>query len=278
MNKSDYSVLINVRNGDKYLMRAIEQINKQTIKPSKVIIFDNYSSDNTNNLITKIIKSNPDLYVSRRSQSSLSLYRARNYALQLSNTKYVCFLDIDDLWDQKKAEKQIKLLNKNNSAIACISEYKKVFENEFNIFTYSENVCNVDHILERNFYRFITKYNIHFSSIMFNRSNLIKKLGVSPFNKNLTILGDIELFIKLFGKNNIIILRENMSSYIFHNTNTGLLNYHKITIESFIVAFELICKLRLARAFYIIFIYNLKYFLFLLSSFKKNLKSLYFIK
>ena len=35
MNKSDYSVLINVRNGDKYLLRAIEQINKQTIKPLK---------------------------------------------------------------------------------------------------------------------------------------------------------------------------------------------------------------------------------------------------
>ena len=56
MKKSDYSVLINVRNGDKYLLRAIEQINKQTIKPFKVIIFDNYSSDNTNNLITKIIR------------------------------------------------------------------------------------------------------------------------------------------------------------------------------------------------------------------------------
>ena len=193
-------------------------------------------------------------------------------ALHLSNSKYICFLDIDDLWDQKKAEKQIKLLDKNDSAIACISEYKKVFENEFNIFTYSENVCNVDHILENNFYRFITKYDVHFSSIMFNRSNLIKKLGVSPFNKNLTILGDIDLFIKLFGKKYIIILRENMSSYIFHNTNTGLLNYHKITIESFIVALGLVRNLRLVRAFYIIFIYNFKYFLFLLSSIKKNIK------
>ncbi len=272
MNKIKYSVLINVRNGEKYLLRAIDQINKQTIKPFKIIIFDNNSSDNTNNLIQQIIISNTDLYISKRSKTSLSLYKARNLALKLSNSKYICFLDVDDLWDINKAEKQISLMEKNDSAIACITEYKKVFEKEFNSFTFPEDICNVDHVFENNFYLFITKYNIHFSSIMFNRSNLIKNLGINPFNKNLTILGDIDLFIKLFGKNKILILRENMSSYIFHNTNTGLLNYHKITLESFIVAFGLICDFRIFRALYIIITYNFKYFIFLLSCIKKKLK------
>ena len=48
------------------------------------------------------------------------------------------------------------------------------------------------------------KYNIHFSSIMFDRDNLLGNIGKNPFNSKLTILGDLDFFIKIFGLGNIL--------------------------------------------------------------------------
>ena len=55
---------------------------------------------------------------------------------------------------------------------------------------------------------------------MFNRVNLLKTLGENPFNSKLTILGDLDFFIKVFGLRKVLILKENLSSYIFHKNNT----------------------------------------------------------
>ena len=269
---TNYTVIINVRNGEKYLIRAIDQISQQTIRPSKVIIFNNASHDNTSKLIKKIISKNPKLYIYKRSQKILTLYKARNLALNFAKTKYVCFLDVDDLWNKKKSEKQLVLLTQNKNAIACLTQYKKVLEHRFNHFEFPNSVCDIDHAIESNFYSFIKKYNIHFSSIMFNRINLLNTLGKNPFNPRLTILGDIDLFLRIFGLRKVILLKENMSSYIFHDSNTGYINYYRITFESLIVAFKLLSKAKILKAAYIIYTYNIKYFTFIISKLKSNNK------
>ena len=268
--KNNYTVIINVRNGEKYLLRAIEQIEKQTVQPVKIVIFDNASIDKTSSIIRKLVIGNPKIYISKKSKKSLTLYKARNLAIKFVKSKYICFLDVDDLWDHKKAEKQLEIFKINKGAIACLTEFEKVFEYKFNLFKRTNKVCSIDHANASNFYYFIKKYNIHFSSIMFDRVNLLENLGENPFNSKLTILGDLDFFIKVFGLGKVILLKENMTSYIFHDNNTGYKNYYRITFESLILAIEQFSKIRILRALYILYIYNLKYIIFLISKLKLN--------
>ena len=111
MNNS-YTVIINVRDGEKYLFRAIKQIEKQTIKPDQIVIFDNASIDKTPRLIRKLVIRNSKFYISSKSIKPITLYKARNLAIKLVKTKYVCFLDVDDLWDKKKLKLQIHPLSR----------------------------------------------------------------------------------------------------------------------------------------------------------------------
>ena len=52
----EYSVIINVKNGQKYLCRTIDQILNQTLLPKKIIIFNNASIDNTSKLANELKK------------------------------------------------------------------------------------------------------------------------------------------------------------------------------------------------------------------------------
>ena len=261
----EYSVIINVKNGQNYLSRAVDQILKQTLLPKKIIIFNNASIDNTDKLANELKKKYSDLILIKDSKKPLTLYAARNKALSFAITKYVCFLDVDDIWQKLKSQTQINLFAQNPDAIICISNYKKVFEYEFDKFEYSEEIINLEYAFSKNFFRFIKEYEIHFSSIMFDREKLISILGAEPFNPRLTILGDIEIFIKLFALNKLILSKQNLTCYVYHQTNTGYKNYHRITLESIFIAIDLLLKLKIIRAFYIVYLYNYKYLLFLIS-------------
>ena len=107
---------------------------------------------------------------------------------------------------------------------------------------------------------------------MFDREKLISILGVEPFNPRLTILGDIEIFIKLFGLNKLILSKQNLTCYVHHQSNTGYKNYHKITLESTYIAIDLLLRFKIIRAFYIVYLYNYKYLLFLISKISLSIK------
>ena len=90
MNNS-FTVIINIRNGAKFLLRAIEQIEKQTVQPDKIIIFDNASEDKTPKIIRELVTKNSKLYISSKSKNPLTLYKARNLAIKFVETKILFF-------------------------------------------------------------------------------------------------------------------------------------------------------------------------------------------
>ena len=141
---NSYTVIINVRDVKSIYFGAIKQIEKQTIKPDQIVIFDNASIDKTPRLIRKLVIRNSKFYISSKSIKPITLYKARNLAIKLVKTKYVCFLDVDDLWNENKSEKQLEILKRNKDAIACLTEFEKVFEYKFNCFKYSNELCKIE--------------------------------------------------------------------------------------------------------------------------------------
>ena len=97
-------------NSEKYLRETLDSIVKQTYKDWELIIINDGSSDSTEAIIYEYIKQGyPIAYHYQRNKG---LAFSRNKALELSQGKYVAFIDHDDLWLPDKLEKQASILEK----------------------------------------------------------------------------------------------------------------------------------------------------------------------
>ena len=91
------SVIVNCHNGEKYLSKCIISILNQKYENLEIIFYDNFSNDRSKEIISsfedKRIK-----YI--YSNNKLSLYQARNKALEHVLGELIAFLDVDDWWDK----------------------------------------------------------------------------------------------------------------------------------------------------------------------------------
>ena len=113
------SIIMNCYNGEKFLEKSLKSIINQTYKKWELIFWDNNSNDNSKRVFKKFTDKRFKYYNSKK---VLNLYHARNSAIKHAKGKYICFLDVDDLWVKKKLESQIKFFSKN-------SDYKILYSN-----------------------------------------------------------------------------------------------------------------------------------------------------
>ena len=88
------SVIINCYNGEKFLEKAINSIYAQTFSDWEIIFFDNKSSDRSASIAKKFDRKLKYYCATKH----ISLGEARNEAILLCSGKWVCFLDVDDVF------------------------------------------------------------------------------------------------------------------------------------------------------------------------------------
>ena len=103
------SVVIPVHNSSKYIIECLNSVINQTYKNLEIIVIDDKSTDNSVELI-KSIKDKRIKLLELKTNSGAAV--ARNKGIEASTGEYICFLDSDDYWYQKKIEKQLKFIKK----------------------------------------------------------------------------------------------------------------------------------------------------------------------
>jgi glycosyltransferase involved in cell wall biosynthesis len=88
------TVVIATRNRAQLLGPCIESVANQTLTPGKVIVVDDGSDDDTQAVVTKNYRNLEIEYVRT---GRVGIAAARNRATALTETKYVCVMDDDDL-------------------------------------------------------------------------------------------------------------------------------------------------------------------------------------
>jgi len=111
------SVIVNCHNGEKYLKKTIKSILNQSYKNFEIIFFDNFSSDNTRNIIFSFQDRRIRYF---RSNKKLTLYQARNKALKKTKGSIIAFLDTDDWWSKNYlSSREKEFINKDNDFFYC---------------------------------------------------------------------------------------------------------------------------------------------------------------
>jgi glycosyltransferase involved in cell wall biosynthesis len=102
---STVSVVVPVRDGERYLREALESALGQTRPPDQVVVVDDGSSDGS----AAIAEALPGVELLRRPAAGPSA--ARNAGLRAATGELVAFLDADDVADPRRLERQVAVLD-----------------------------------------------------------------------------------------------------------------------------------------------------------------------
>lgn len=118
------SIIMPSWNTAKWIAESIQSIINQTYTNWELIIVDDCSSDNTDEVVESF-HDNRIRYLKNEKNSGAAL--TRNRAIREANGEWIAFLDSDDLWKPEKLENQIKFMVDNDYTFSY-HEYEKIDE------------------------------------------------------------------------------------------------------------------------------------------------------
>lgn len=121
------SIIMPTYNCGKYIERTINSIINQTYINWELIIVDDCSKDNTQEVLAKYKKDERINYIRLKKNSGAAI--ARTEAIKKAKGNYIAFLDSDDIWYPEKLAKQLKFMKINNYNFTCTA-YEQIDEND----------------------------------------------------------------------------------------------------------------------------------------------------
>lgn len=118
------SIITPLYNSEKYIANTIISVLNQTYKNWELLVVDDFSSDNSSNIVLEFMKNDSRIKLFRN-QKNLGAAISRNIAIKNANGTYISFLDSDDEWHPKKLEKQIKFMTENNILFSYTNYFEK---------------------------------------------------------------------------------------------------------------------------------------------------------
>ncbi len=158
------SVIIPTFNRARYISKSIDSVLNQTYKNFEVIVVDDGSTDNTENVIKKY--GNQVQYCYKKNGGVAS---ARNLGIKSAKGTYIAFLDSDDFWEKDKLRLQMELAGSEPDVGLVYSDIY-IFNEHGIIETKKERVKN------------------------FHRGYVFKELFVKPFIPTCSVIAKKECF------------------------------------------------------------------------------------
>ncbi len=125
MEKELVSIIMPSYNTGKFIEETINSVISQTYSNWELIIVDDCSTDNTDEILKNI---NDDRIIYLKNEKNSGAAVSRNKALREAKGRWMAFLDSDDLWVPQKLEKQIKFM-KGNGYYFTYTNYSEIDEN-----------------------------------------------------------------------------------------------------------------------------------------------------
>lgn len=124
MNKKDISIIVPIYNAEKYLNKCIDSIINQSKKELEIILINDGSTDNSENIIKKY----DDKRIKYFKNKNQGIGKTRNFGIEKVTGKYIMFLDSDDFLELNACEKMFEKAEKDKLDIV-ICDYYRYFDN-----------------------------------------------------------------------------------------------------------------------------------------------------
>jgi len=182
------SVVIPTYNRAHLISRAIKSVLNQTYQNFEIIVVDDGSTDNTEEVINSF--NNPCIRYIRHEQNKGGS-AARNTGIKFAKGEYVAFQDSDDEWLPEKLEKQMNVFENAPPEVGVVYTGFWRIENDKKIYIPQSWVSKKD----GNIHQELLKGNYITTQSMVVKKECFKKAGV--FDEELPRLQDWELVLRL---------------------------------------------------------------------------------
>ena len=214
------SIITPSYNSANFIGATIESVLNQTYKNFEMIIVDDLSTDNTEQIVKKYLKNDKRIkFFSLPKKGGAS--EARNKAISEAKGKYIAFLDSDDIWKKEKLENQISFMENNNIDFSY-TDYEYIDEQGKNIGKI--RVCPK----KISYFRMLLGDSIGCLTVVYNAEK-VGKIAIPKLKKR----NDYALWCKALKKvkkgyklNEILASYRKVSSSISSGSKVGLLKFH----------------------------------------------------
>lgn len=137
------SVIVPIHNNGKYLEnKCLRSLKRQSIFDDMEIIFvnDGSTDEETTNIVTRLIRRNPDIKYYEFEQASGSASTPRNKGVELATTKFITFLDPDNEATGDGFTKLFEAIENDETLDMVVGNMVKEDQNEKSIFNYYKTV------------------------------------------------------------------------------------------------------------------------------------------
>jgi glycosyltransferase involved in cell wall biosynthesis len=213
------SVIIPSYNRANYIADTIKSVQDQTYENWEVIILDDGSDDNTEEIVEQISDSRVHFIKAGR----IGIVSAiKNLGISKSSGELIAFIDSDDLWAAEKLEKQVVALQQYPEAGFCLTNgynFKNVDEPLEFFYKQNEGL-----ICDNIFFSCFKSEVAGFTQALMFRRECINAAGLFKETKPFS---DIDFIIALTKNFKAIILYEPLVFRRLHDANHMKLNWKK---------------------------------------------------
>ena len=218
MTRQDIAVVLPSYQHRRFIGDAIESILAQSLKPSKIIVVDDGSTDDSADVVKAFDDPRITLIVHAENRGGAA---ALNTALGMLDAEYFAILNSDDVWRPDKLEKQYHAIKDNDDVGAVFSlasaidhTGKPIGDSMFEKLFMAKNNVRSQHLL-----RLFEVGNFLCHPSILARTSVYNDVG--HYDNRFRQLPDYHMWLKILQKYEILILQEPLVLFRHHETNTS---------------------------------------------------------
>lgn len=150
MKRIKVSIIVPIYNVENYLDKCLDSLVKQTLENIEIILINDGSTDNSEKIISKYMKSYGDKIV-LINQKNGGQASARNAGIKIARGEFLMFVDSDDWLDYVAAEKIYSTAIDENADLVTFGAYevKNNVAYDYNFISFSTNDVKKDFVLNK---------------------------------------------------------------------------------------------------------------------------------
>lgn len=192
------SIIMPSWNTERFIAESIQSVLNQTYSNWELIIVDDCSTDNTDEVVASFNDSRIK-YLHNEKNSGAAL--TRNRAMREAQGEWIAFLDSDDLWAPEKLQKQLDFMKDNHYAFSY-HEYVKIDEDSVPLNIY---VSGPEIVTKKKMYN----YGYPGCLTFMYSAKTMGLIQIKDIKKN----NDYAILLQLCKKSDCYLLKENLAEY-----------------------------------------------------------------